>query len=236
MMKKPDGVERRTTFDASLEVRDADGMTFTGYAAVFDSDSQPLPFTERIAPGAFRSTLRSRNRVMLLANHNPEKPLASTRSGTLRLAEDDRGLRAEATLPNTTTGRDVAELLRTGVLENMSIGFTTVRDAWDGNEKRVLHEVALHEVSIVTWAAYEATTAAIRSVDVLADATGEDAAALSDLLDAVATGTLNADQKRLLMQVADKIGPADVVEIVAEEPAVPLDVLKAQIDLLGKDI
>lgn len=236
MRKRPTGPERRT-FTAHLEQRSDDGMTFTGYAAVFNSDSEDMGFIERIAPGAFKKSLKSRNRIMLLANHNPEKPLASTRGGTLKLWEDEKGLPVEATLPDTSTGRDYSVLLREKIIDSMSIGFRTIKDHWE-DDRRTLLEVELHEVSIVTFPAYEATTAAVRSYDQLADATGQDPAAVADVMTALSDGqTLTADQFGVMERLLDHVRPTDVVEAIAEESTgVPLDVLAARLDLLGKDI
>ncbi len=69
---------------AQFELRETpEGMTFTGYAAVFNSDSEPLPFIERIEPGAFRGSLRNRNDIKLLWNHDTGQVLGSTRAGNL---------------------------------------------------------------------------------------------------------------------------------------------------------
>jgi HK97 family phage prohead protease len=87
---------------------------------VFNSDSVPLPFIERIAPGAFKRSLQSRNEVKMLWNHDSGEPLASVRGGTLKLVEDERGLKVEATLANTSRGRDVAELIRSKTVDSMS--------------------------------------------------------------------------------------------------------------------
>jgi hypothetical protein len=80
-----------------FEIREeGDGMTFTGYAAVFDSPSEPLPFIERIQRGAFRKSLRSRNDVKFLWNHDSGEILGSTRAKTLNLYEDERGYELRA--------------------------------------------------------------------------------------------------------------------------------------------
>lgn len=145
-----------------LEVR-ADGRTFAGYAAVFDSDSSPLPFLERIRPGAFARSLASGRDVRLFVNHNSDLLLASSRARTLGLREDRVGLLVASDLPDTTLGRDIATLIRRGDVSGMSFGFTVRKDAWspDGKRREVL-DAELYEVSIVTgWPAYPATTAQI---------------------------------------------------------------------------
>ena len=197
-----------------LEIREeADGMTFSGYAAVFDSPSEPLPFIERIQRGAFRKSLRSRNDVKFLYNHDSGEILGSTRAKTLNLYEDERGLRVEGTLPNTSRGRDVAELLRRGDLDSMSFGFSVPAggDTWsaDGTE-RTLKSVRLLEVSLVAWPAYTATagTVAVRGIDKAAERADVDADSLADALLKIEDGLdITADEKVMLSRVIDSLGP-----------------------------
>jgi HK97 family phage prohead protease len=190
-------VETRRITVNEFELRDAaegNGMTFVGYGAVFNSDSEPLPFTERIAPGAFSRSLRSRNEIKMFVNHDTTQVLASKRAGTLRLSEDTHGLRVEADLPDTTAGRDMAFLIKRGDVADMSFGFSVPRggDSWsDDGATRELREVRLHEVSIVTgFPAYAATTASVRSLDGLVEATGLEA----DKLNAAITALENGDE------------------------------------------
>lgn len=185
------GVEFR---ELTGEIRAADdGTTFVGYAAMFDSPSQPLPFVERIAPGAFARSLRNRKRdIRLYVNHNSDLVLASKRSGTLRLREDDQGLRVEAQMPDTTYARDLTALMNSGVVDKMSFGFSVPAggDEWnaDGSE-RTLRSVVLHEVSVVTgFPAYEQTAAAVRSLERLATRTGIAVDDLTETLDAIGEG------------------------------------------------
>ena len=191
------GVETRRITVNEFELRDAAegaGMTFVGYGAVFNSDSEPLPFTERIAPGAFSRSLRSRNEIKMFVNHDTTQVLASKRAGTLRLSEDSHGLRVEADLPDTTAGRDMAFLIKRGDVADMTFGFSVPRggDSWsDDGATRELREVRLHEVSIVTgFPAYAATTASVRSLDGLVEATGLEA----DKLNAAITALENGDE------------------------------------------
>jgi len=163
-------MELRTTPPAAARVaavRGArGGLTLVGYAAVFDSPSEPMPFVETIAPGAFaRSLAAPRRDVRMFLNHDQGVVLASRRAGTLRLREDHVGLRVEADLPDSEWGRPVAEALRRGDVHTMSFGFTVPRggDQWqpDGTRRRLVH-VDLLEVSPVTgWAAYPATSASV---------------------------------------------------------------------------
>lgn len=231
-------VERRVKTDVDFELRiqdgQMDGMRFSGYAAVFNSDSEPLPFTERILPGAFKKTLRSRNEIKLFMNHNMDKVLGSTRSKTLKLKEDDRGLLAEAILPDTTDGRDLSVLMQRGDVHAMSFGFSVPDggDRWMKNGAvRELTEIRLHEVSIVTgFPAYEATTASVRSLDILATRTNTDPDQLLDAITKLENGeTLKTEQADLISEV--------VAKLKEEKPITEtdlLDIKRKQLDLLYK--
>ena len=185
---KDSGVEFRE-FTAEMRAT-GDGNTFVGYAARFNSDSQPLPFIERIMPGAFAKTLRSKRDVRLFINHDSGQVLASKRSGTLRLEEDEKGLRVEADLPDTQAARDLKELMRRGVVDSMSFGFTVPRggDRWsEDGRTRELREVTLHEVSVVTgFPAYEATSAAVRSLEAVCERTGMSVDEIAEVLQRLA--------------------------------------------------
>lgn len=204
---------------AQFEVRETDeGMSFSGYAAVFNSDSQPLPFTERIAPGAFRGSLRNRNDIKLLWNHDTASVLGSTRAGTLKLTEDNRGLYVEAMLPNTTVGRDAKELISRGDVDAMSFGFTVARggDEWSSDgSTRTLTKIVLHEVSIVAFPAYTATagSTAVRGLDKVAKRAEVDADALADALLKIENGEdITTDDRNLISTVLDKLSPAEEAE------------------------
>ena len=159
-------IEFRSWNPDEAEVRAVgDGMSFTGYAARFNSRSEYLGFYEVIAPGAFTRTLKARNEIKAFLNHNTDVVLGSTRAGTLRLTQDDKGLLAEIDLPDTTAGRDLSTSVRRGDVSAMSFGFNVPKggDAWspDGSE-RTLNEIALAEVSPVTgFPAYAATSASV---------------------------------------------------------------------------
>lgn len=151
-------LERRFAPGATVE-----GRQLIGLAAPYGSETRISDFTEIIAPGAFARTLAENRDVLALADHAPDKVLGRTRSGTLTLRETDKGLEYSLTLPETSVGNDIRALAQRGDLGGVSMGFRAVRDSWDG-ERRTLHEVELHEVSIVqAFPAYGATTVSLRS-------------------------------------------------------------------------
>lgn len=162
-MKK---IERRTFTVRDVEARQADDgtMRLSGYAAVFNDSSVPLPFKESIAPGAFRKTLTETPDVRLLVNHTG-LPLARTKNGSLTLSEDERGLYFSAELADTQEARDIHTLIARGDVDQMSFAFRVIRQKWsEDRSRRVLTEVSLSDgdVSVVTYPAYPTTSVEAR--------------------------------------------------------------------------
>jgi HK97 family phage prohead protease len=227
-------------FETEFEVRqEGDGMTFVGYAAKFNEPSENLGgFIEYVERGAFSRALKSRNDVMLLWNHDAGEPLASTRSGTMKLYEDEVGLRVEAKLPMTSRGKDLAVLLADGIVRKMSFGFNVIKDSWnsEGTERR-LKSVRLFEVSAVVWPAYQATEAGVRGLDLVAQRASVDADQLADVMLKIEEGAdLTTEQAELIKTVADQLAPRseDMAETVSEPNTLALK--QKQLDLLLKRI
>ena len=154
--------------DTTLEQRFArgaaiEGRRLIGLAAPFGSETRVSDFREVIAAGAFAASLASGADILALADHDPAKVLGRTSTGTLQLRETSEGLEYRLTLPETTVGNDLRALAARGDLGGVSFGFRAIRDSWQG-EVRTLHEVELHEVSIVqAWPAYPTTTVSLRN-------------------------------------------------------------------------
>ena len=147
----------------AAEVR-ADNRRLTGYAAIFDTEARiGGRFTETIAKGAFSASLNEGDDILALVDHDQSKVLARTRSGSLKLFEDSKGLAFDILLPDTQAGRDVLALAERQDLGGMSFGFTAVDDKMIG-DRRELRSVQLHEISVVlAWPAYEGTSIHARS-------------------------------------------------------------------------
>ena len=158
--------EKRTFTVRNLEARQAEdgSLKLAGYAAVFNEASLPLPFIEKIMPGAFRKTLAETPDVRLLVNHEG-LPLARTKNGTMKLYEDEKGLYFEASLADTQEARDLYTLVDRGDMDQMSFAFRVIRQSWNSERtQRTLTEVSLADgdVSIVTYPAYTATSVEAR--------------------------------------------------------------------------
>lgn len=158
-------IERRAL---AAELR-AKGRRLEGYAATFGAEARIRDYIETIAPGAFRDTLAERGDVLALVDHDEKRVLARTRSGTLRLAEDSRGLHFDLDMPNTTAANDVLALAERGDLGGMSFAFTTRKggERWAG-DRRELRSVNLHDISVVcAFPAYDGTLVQARARPVL---------------------------------------------------------------------
>jgi HK97 family phage prohead protease len=156
--------EKRTIAYSNLEVRaEGDGNTLIGYASIFDSPSEPMPFIEYVKRGAFSKTINDGADVRLLIDHEGV-PLARTKSGTLVLEEDERGLRVEADLdPSNPDAARIISAMKRGDISQMSFAFRTIKDSFNADRSvRELREVQLFDVSVVTFPAYEETVAELR--------------------------------------------------------------------------
>lgn len=118
--------------DLRIEQRDAETVsrTITGYAAKFDTWSEPIFgwFREKIARGAFDGC--DMQDVIMCFNHRDDAILSRTMSGTLQLTVDEVGLRFTFEAPNTTLGNDMLELVRRGDISKCSFRFGVAEDAW----------------------------------------------------------------------------------------------------------
>jgi hypothetical protein len=152
-----------------VEIREEDGaVKVAGYAAVFNEETNiGGMFREVIKPGAFRDAV-GRDDVVFLVNHDG-LPLARTRSGTLTLKEDKKGLYIESELDsNDPDVRQIIPKMKRGDMDKMSFAFSPVVQSWDDSGEtplRSVEEAALFDVSIVTNPAYEGTEIGLRSAD-----------------------------------------------------------------------
>lgn len=145
------------------------GLRFSGYAAKFNTWSQDLGgFKEQIAPGAFTEAI-GRDDVRVLVNHDPNRVLGRTKSGTARLTEDEIGLRFEVEAPDAGWARDFQMSVERGDVDQCSFMFEREADEWhwgdpnrDELDERTLKKVKLFDVSIVTFPAYLDTEASAR--------------------------------------------------------------------------
>jgi HK97 family phage prohead protease len=162
-------LERR--YFTATELRASAGQTprLAGHAAVFNQLSDDLGgYREKILPGAFAETIKDGD-VRALWNHDANFVLARTKSGTLKLKEDNTGLAIDAELPDTQFARDLIKTIERGDVDQMSFGFRVLPDGqnWrmeDGGLVRELRKVELFDVSPVTYPAYPQTDVGVRAL------------------------------------------------------------------------
>lgn len=190
--------------------------TFTGYAAVFNTASEGLPFVERIAPGAFKRAIaqadQGRRVIKFLHGHDESRMLATTASGRLKLQEDAIGLRIEAKLDpaDPDAAAVISKLTHEATAMGMSFGFTVPKNGqqWNEDGSRTLTDVGLLEVSTLSGhtPAYPATLG-LTAVRKASKPLGVDAEELIATVEAIKAGKkLNEDQTNLLDKVRAKLG------------------------------
>ena len=199
------GIEFRT---AKVELRavDENGMTFEGYAALFDSPSADGVSPEIVKDTAFRRSLSAVDRgewdVRAYQDHNPQLLLGTTKSNTLELVQDAKGLLARIRLnPDISFHRDLAAIVKTmGTSLGMSFGFwNTAANRVNDNGVRELRDVKLVEVSALTGLApYYPGTVSLVSVRGLADKVGVDSSDLRDAVAALLAGEATKDHAAIL--------------------------------------
>jgi uncharacterized protein len=188
-------IERRSLVSELRAESQGDEMAIAGYAALFNSLSKDLGgFKERIAPGAFTRSLASGADVKALVNHDPSQLLGRTKNSTLKLEQDDRGLKFRVSLnPDVEAHRSIHALISNGTMDECSFGFMIPDggDAWDEAkdeegrtyQRRTLRDLTLFEISSVVFPAYNETSVAARAMaDYYADDTAAWVASKRDFL------------------------------------------------------
>lgn len=152
------------------------GANLQGYASLYNTPYSVGGYTEVIERGAFRRTLTEKPDVPLLINHGAGSsiPLARSTAGTLRLSEDDLGLRVDADLdPTRSDVADLIKAMRRGDFDGqMSFAFRVADGGQTWSEdftRRTISrcDIDRGDVSLVTHAASPTTFSAIteRSAD-----------------------------------------------------------------------
>src|SRR5664279_1062397 len=206
------GAPERRSLSLPFEVRAGTGndLKLTGYASVFDNayaimGGPPHGFDEIVDRAAFDTTLKGKPDLHLLINH-AGMPLARTKSGTLRLSTDSKGLLVDASLDRRDPDVQALEIkMERGDIDEMSFAFRTLRDSWNADEtERRLLEVSLDkgDVSVVNFGANPATSTELsRALRALSSAP---AGALAEIRGADLAGAQRTITRMLAMETAMK--------------------------------
>ncbi|WHP40763.1 HK97 family phage prohead protease [Lysinibacillus boronitolerans] len=167
-------VEKRNLPASNVEIREGeDGQrTISGYAVKWEMKSHAMGyfkrFKEQFKKGAFTDSMTNDDQLALWS-HDTSKVLGRTKNGTLRLFEDDIGLRFELDLPNSTLGNDAYETIKRGDVDGVSFGFQMQKQEWDENDvdniTRTILRAKLLEISPVAFPAYPDSQVSARSHD-----------------------------------------------------------------------
>lgn len=127
----------------------SDGHVIEGYASLFGLTDQG---GDTVQPGAFTASLArlagKGDKVRMLWQHDPAKPIGVWDE----IREDEKGLWVKGRLlPEIAQAREAAALVGAGAIDGLSIGYRTVSAERDGKGRRLLSEVELWEVSLVTF-------------------------------------------------------------------------------------
>jgi len=205
-----------------------DGLTLRGHGAVFNEwttiDSWEGKFQERIAPGAFRKTLKeSGHRVRLQFDHGQHPLVGSLPIGAIRqLTEDERGLFVEARLADNWLIQPVREAIENGSIDGMSFRFSVVNDRWEKQNtdmpERTITEVKLHELGPVVFPAYETTDVGVRSLELARSLTSADDQTRREIAD-ILLRTSEASTDTQPEGAVDDVDTPDVEPSPDDEPA-----------------
>lgn len=153
-----------------VELRSEEGRQYIeGYASVFYKEDDPGTeyrlaenVVERIQPGAFDKAILEGQDVRALFNHDANELLGRTKSGTVSLSVDDRGLKYRIKFdPEDDNHKKIARWIDKGDLDGSSFGFIPYADGetWERSKNmhiRNITSVKLVDVSPVTYPAYQA--------------------------------------------------------------------------------
>lgn len=173
----PTTVERRLQ-TVTCESRGEGGDTFAGRAVVYNQWSELIYgiFRERIAPGAFDECLEKKPDLVATVNHDFNKILGRSVSGTLKINSNAAGIDVEVTRGDQSYARDLAVSITRGDMRGMSFIFDVREDSWtndDGTPQRTVIKADIYEVSFVFMPAYEQTEAHLRGVPLALGTSGE---------------------------------------------------------------
>ncbi|PEF90668.1 HK97 family phage prohead protease [Bacillus cereus] len=166
--------EKRELLSSNLEIREVEGgpRTIVGYAVKWEMKSVTMGywrrFKEQFKRGAFTDSLTQDDQLALWS-HDYSQVLGRTKNGTLRLFEDEIGLRFELDLADTTLGDDTYKTIKRGDVDGVSFGFQMVKEEWDESDPdnivRSVTRAKLVEISPVAFPAYPDSQVSARSHD-----------------------------------------------------------------------
>jgi HK97 family phage prohead protease len=141
---------KRLRFALKIKAVDESSGTFVGMGAVYSNTDLG---GDRLMPGSMTRTLSAGKMYPLLWQHDPSNPI-----GTAKVTDTPQGLQVEGTLLlQDPTALKAYTFMKAGVIKGMSIGYETIQSSMEG-DVRLLKEVRLWEISVVTFPMNESAT------------------------------------------------------------------------------
>lgn len=130
-------------------------------------------FRETIAKGVFADAIANSDRIDFLSQHDKSMILSTTDNNSLELRETDNGLEMNASITETSWGKDTFQLIKDGIIKGMSFGMRVLNDTWtvasDNIPMRTINGIELFEVSAVRNPAYKSSDIEARDIDIIND-------------------------------------------------------------------
>lgn len=151
--------------------REEEDFVIEGYFALFDDETELFPgYYESIDKRAFNRALENKDDVKALFDHDSAKVLGRTKSNTLQIRADDKGLFGKIEInKNDTDAVNLYHRVKRGDIDQCSFGFI-IRDSEDEMRSNDFHtritDLDLFEVSVVTFPAYANTSVEARKQNI----------------------------------------------------------------------
>lgn len=153
-----------------IEVRADNTARITGYVNVVERESRPVitprgRVNELVESGVFNRALETNSNIAMTVDHDPERVVASTSDGSLKLVEDNIGLRADA----VTSDEHVVAAAREGKIKGWSFGMMRIQDSIEDRADKLplrrIKDMILDHVTLVInkTPCYSATSVELRA-------------------------------------------------------------------------
>lgn len=148
---------------SKIEIRSAavgvSDKRLTGYVVPWNSESEIIygEFIESFDRGAFADCINSGSDIRALFEHSNNCLLGRTKSGTLKLEEDNAGLHFDIDVPDNNLGRDLVVSVGRGDITGMSFGFRALEESWNFDvepPRRTIQKAELYEITVTSLPAY----------------------------------------------------------------------------------
>ena len=137
----------KTNLTIPLKIKQLSEREFSGHGSIFGNEDLG---GDVVVPGAFKRSLAQHRKTKSLPQmfwmHDPSRVPGKWVS----MGEDQDGLKVKGVLAETPLGDEIHTLLEMDAVRGLSIGYRTVDQDYDDEGRRLIKEVDLWEVSVVS--------------------------------------------------------------------------------------